>query len=151
MTDSELLPAEPAENEPYDMDMMVPGVRGLFFTPQQVIELASTGLIEVQIAEALGMSQGTFASRKKDYPAVQAAVILGRANGIKDVVNALYKNAMAGNLGAQIFYLKNRAGWRDHVEMTADISHRYLIEATPEEASSESWAEKYKPKTLPTQ
>lgn len=144
----DVLPVE-EEDKPYDMDMQVPSVRGNFFTPNQVVHLASTGLIEGQIAEALGMSQNTFRKRKVDFPAVQAAITVGSAMGVRDVVNALYKNAMSGNLGAQIFYLKNRAGWRDHVEMTADISHRYLIEATPEEATSQSWAEKYKPKTLP--
>lgn len=30
-----------------------------------------------------------------------------------NVAGALYKNAMKGNVVAQIFFLKNKAGWRD--------------------------------------
>jgi hypothetical protein len=40
------------------------------------------------------------------------------------IENALYKSAAEGNLGAQIFYLKNRSGgkWRDKTEQAVSLS-----------------------------
>ena len=34
----------------------------------------------------------------------------------KQITNALFTSAKDGNLGAMIFFLKNRAGWKDKIE-----------------------------------
>jgi transcriptional regulator with XRE-family HTH domain len=83
----------------------------------EVEELASHGLTQEQIALALGISETTLYERKAELADFADAIKRGQAKGIKDIVNALYINAkVAGNLGAQIFYLKNRAGWKDKFE-----------------------------------
>ena len=50
------------------------------------------------------------------------AINRGRAAGIKMVTNALFESAMAGNVAAQIFFLKNRAPeeWRDKVDIAVE-------------------------------
>jgi hypothetical protein len=44
------------------------------------------------------------------------AIKRGKAKGIVTITNALYEKAKEGDNTAMIFYLKNRAGWRDKIE-----------------------------------
>ncbi len=83
--------------------------------------LASRGLTERQICTCIGWCADTFILRKKSQPKLDDALKRGQASGIAQVTNALFENALAGNLGAQCFYLKNRAGWSDTVK--AEISN----------------------------
>lgn len=76
-------------------------------------QFASIGLTEEQIAHNLGVSQETLIQRKNEYPELVAAIKEGKSHGIGMVANKLYESAMNGNLGAQIFYLKARASWKE--------------------------------------
>ena len=79
---------------------------------------ARSGLTEEQIAHNMGISRPTLWEWKKKEP-----IIFNTLKRNKDVVdyeveNALLKNAMEGNVTAQIFWLKNRKKieWREKVE-----------------------------------
>jgi hypothetical protein len=67
------------------------------------------------LAEKFKVNKGTLCDYKNLYPEFKHA--LDSNNEIADftVENALYKNAVDGNLTAQIFWLKNRQSkrWRD--------------------------------------
>ena len=90
----------------------------------EVERLASIGLTEEQIAESLGISRSTITRRKRDDDAFDAALKAGRASGVAAVTNALFEAATGEkpNTSAQIFYLKNRAGWRDKQDIEANIA-----------------------------
>ena len=79
---------------------------------------ARSGLTEEQIANNMGIDRTTLWNwKKKDANIFNA---LKRNKDIVDfeVENALLKNAMEGNVTAQIFWLKNRKKleWREKVE-----------------------------------
>ena len=51
------------------------------------------------------------------------------------VENALYASAIQGNLGAQVFYLKNRSGgkWRDKTEQVTHLRSASATDLTNDE------------------
>jgi hypothetical protein len=67
-----------------------------------------------QIAAYQGLSLPTLVRRKRESRALQEAVERGHAAGVATIANALWTAALGGNVTAQIFYMKCRAGWRDN-------------------------------------
>jgi len=91
--------------------------------------LAKIGLTEAQMAASLGISTPTFERRKKDDEQFLSTLKAGKAAGISAVTNALHKGAIEGDkTAAQIFFLKNRAGWSDRQELehsgTVGVEHQ---------------------------
>ena len=80
---------------------------------KEVEKLASRGLTMQQIADALGINKSTLYERKAEYQDFSNAIKKGQAKGIATVANALFKNATDGDTGAQCFFLKCRADWRE--------------------------------------
>ena len=72
----------------------------------QVELMASRGSNQKEIHSALGMSDTTYYTKKKAFPAIGEAFERGKALGIRNVSDALYRAAMAGDVQAQKFYLK---------------------------------------------
>lgn len=72
----------------------------------------------------MGISYDTLARRLNDTAEIAEALKRGEQRAIGNVENALYMSAIQGNLGAQIFYLKNRTGgkWRDKTEQAVSLS-----------------------------
>ncbi len=83
-------------------------------------ESASRGLTQEQIAAQLGMSEATLYNKLKSNLEFLEAIKSGQASGIQQVANAMFETAIDGNTTAQIFYLKNRAGWADKQELKVD-------------------------------
>lgn len=80
---------------------------------------ARSGLTDEQIAHNMGIASSTYYEWKKKSPEIAEA--LKKSKDIVDfeVENALLKNAMNGNVTAQIFWLKNRKKneWREKIEI----------------------------------
>ena len=92
---------------------------------------AAKGLTIDQIAAVLGISDATIYERQQEYPDFYDALKRGRATGIANVTNALYEKATVDkDLGAQVFYLKNRAGWRDRHEVETTVETKHVIDLT---------------------
>ena len=93
-------------------------------------KLAARGLSYDQIAVCLQMSTKALGYRRKDVPGLQGAIDRGRTAGVKAVTNALYESAVEGNLGAQVFYLKNRDrdNWKDRFDykVKTDLGQLHL-------------------------
>ena len=91
---------------------------------------ARSGLTDEQIANNMGISRPTLWEWKKKEPNILNA--LKRSKDIVDfeVECALLKNAMEGNVTAQIFWLKNRkkTEWREKVEYQDDTGIAKLDE-----------------------
>ena len=80
--------------------------------------LSAQGLTMEQIAQTLGMGERTLYEKVKEYPHFSQAIEAGRAKGIAQVTNALFKKATDGDVSAQKYYLNNRdnANWKDRID-----------------------------------
>lgn len=78
---------------------------------------ARSGLTDEQIAHNMGIGKTTFYDWKQKNPNFANALKKTKEVVDFEVENALFKNAMNGNVTAQIFWLKNRKKmqWRDKV------------------------------------
>ena len=76
------------------------------------------GLTKEQCAGILGISVSTFMLHQAENSEFSDAIKRGEASGIEQVTNALFENATVDrNVPSIIFYLKNRAGWKDVKDM----------------------------------
>ena len=104
---------------------MAAGAKRKELDPAEVERLAGEGLALYQIAQALGCSWDTLHRRAGESAEIAEALKRGEQAAIGKVENALFANAMSGNLGAQCFFLKNRAPhrWKDKTEqvITANV------------------------------
>jgi transposase len=78
--------------------------------------LSAQGLTMSQIANVLGIGESTLYEKQAKYPEFSEAIKRGRDKGVETITNALFQKAKDGDNTAMIFYLKNRAGWKDKVE-----------------------------------
>ena len=72
----------------------------------------------------------TIGRRKKDDDRFAEALKPGKQAGVTTVTNTLYEGATGDkpSTSAQIFFLKNRAGWRDRAEIDANMSGNVVLE-----------------------
>ena len=92
----------------------------------EVEKMASRGLSQEQIGDALGVSADTIGRRKMESAEFAAALKRGKANGVSAVANALFAEAMQGSVSAAIFYLKCKAPdqWNDRPWMAEKKSEK---------------------------
>lgn len=79
---------------------------------------ARDGLTDEQIAQNMGINPTTLYEWKKKYPKISNTLKRSKDVADRQVENALFENAINGNITAQIFWLKNRKPdkWRDKQE-----------------------------------
>ena len=102
-----------------------PGRKRITFTEEQLEEikhLAGLGVSLSAIADILGASLSTLATRKRDSDKFDTTLKAGKLKAVAEVSNALFdsatgRNGNPPNVSAQIFFLKNRgegvASWSD--------------------------------------
>jgi hypothetical protein len=92
-------------------------------TAEQVIELKALSAVlnKSQVADYFGISENTLRAIEKRQPEVSAAYKKGRVNQIAGMGGNLIKLAKAGNVSANIFYLKTQAGWKEDQPEVVDI------------------------------
>lgn len=120
--EQEVLPAvAPRPKREYEPKDMVAETGKPYSLPKvdldEIEMMASVGMTVKQIADALHLSPSVFGRLVKNDPVVQEAIDRGQARGVKMITDALFQNAMKGNVAAQIFYLKNKAAWADRQEL----------------------------------
>lgn len=120
-------------------------------TPQVLADLeqyAYDGMSKREISDCLGISETTLNIKLKDYPNFKAAYDKGRREGLIDqatkirrVKESLFRNAddheviikdqpvtVPGDVKAQIFIMKAKAGWSDQkVEISGNPEKPILI------------------------
>lgn len=76
---------------------------------------ARNGLTDDQIARNMGVGTRTLYDWKAKYPQISQSLKRGKQVVDAQVENALLSSALAGNVTAQIYWLKNRRPdqWRD--------------------------------------
>ena len=72
---------------------------------------AALGLTREQVCNNLGFTSRTWQNHNKDG-SLEEAYLRGKAKGITEIANALFKKAQEGNTTAQIFFLKCN-GWKE--------------------------------------
>lgn len=89
---------------------------------------ARDGLTNEQIAKNLNIGKTTFYKMLKEYPELSEHLKKGKEVVDYEVENALLKNALEGNITAQIFWLKNRKPkqWKDKVEVEDESNKETL-------------------------
>ena len=102
---------------------------------------ARDGLTNEQIAENLNIGKTTFYKLLNEHPELSEHLKKGKEVVDYEVENALLKNALSGNITAQIFWLKNRKPkqWKDKVEVEdKDLSKvEELLSKIKEEANND--------------
>lgn len=95
---------------------------------------ARNGLTYEQIAKNMGIGLTSLKDWRKKEPAIDEALKKGREVVDFEVENALYKNAINGNVTAQIFWLKNRKPkeWREKIEISNNTQINKLDELLQE-------------------
>lgn len=120
--------------------------------------LAAQGLTMEQIAHSLGMGESTLHDKKKEFSEFSEAIKRGQSTGIATITNKLFERAKGyshpeekifcskdGDITrtdttkhyppdttAQIFYLKNRAGWADKQQIETTTPQPKLINTMEE-------------------
>ena len=94
---------------------------------------ARDGLTEDQISHNMGISRETLNQWKKQFSDISDALKKGKEVVDYMVENALFKNAIEGNVTAQIFWLKNRKPdkWRDKPEGEAEQGGITIVNNIP--------------------
>jgi|TARA_R110000796_G_scaffold78827_2_gene175607 hypothetical protein len=87
------------------------------------------GVKQEDQAKALRISRKVLAKNFKEE------LTLGRITTTANVAGALYRNAMEGNVSAQIFWMKSQAGWReaDRLEITGAEGKDLLTDTEKEQ------------------
>jgi len=99
--------------------------------------MAATGMNQRQIAQALGIHEDTFCLKKKAYSDFSEALARGKSKGIQAISSALFRNATLpskmnpyGNVGAQTFYLKAKAGWAESSTPEGYETQEFILRRT---------------------
>lgn len=91
----------------------------------RVREMAADGCSQRQIAQNLGISDDTLQARKKDTPAIAAALEEGHAAAVSRVENTLFQQAISGKcIAATIYWLKCRCPERWNDRQQIDVTSR---------------------------
>ena len=103
---------------------------------QRTGKLAGLGLSNDQIAECLDMSRASFYKYMQKNADFRDSLERGRSKAVMEISNALYESARAGNVKAQIYFLRCRdpQNWNvsKRVELDVDfkkMSDSQLVEA----------------------
>lgn len=96
---------------------------------QVLVALAAKNATDQEIAEAAGVALSTLYRWKGDYPDFREALKASKATADELVEASLYGNALAGNVTAQIFWLKNRQPdrWREKQEVQHKLVEPFVI------------------------
>ena len=91
------------------------GRPAIVLTPEQKIEVETLAavLTTEQIADYFGISRRVFYDIMDRDEEVSARYKKGKSKAIGIVAQNLIGKARNGDLGAQIFYLKTQAGWKE--------------------------------------
>jgi hypothetical protein len=90
-----------------------------------------------QIADYFCMAKKTFYAIMERQPEVALRFNRGRASVINDIGSNLVMQAKEGNLNAQIFYLKTRAGWKETTVVENDNKNELKVNVNLKNDKSE--------------
>jgi hypothetical protein len=95
----------------------------VIFSEQQIIELQALSAVlnKSQVADYFGITEKTLREVEKRQPEVSTAYKKGKVKQIASMGSNLVQLAKAGNVSANIFYLKTQGGWKEQDAEPLDI------------------------------
>lgn len=93
------------------------------FTEEQIIELQalSSVLNKSQVADYFDITEKTLREIESRQPEVSTAYKKGKVKQIASMGSNLVQLAKAGNVSANIFYLKTQGGWKEQEAEPVEI------------------------------
>jgi hypothetical protein len=107
-----------------------------WLTPEGLLRLkgwAMLGLTDEQIAKNMGIRCSTLYVWKNNHPEISEALKEGKEPADFAVMNALYENALAGNVTAQMYWLNNRMPDRFRAKVEHNVEGTVSITFTGED------------------
>ncbi len=94
-------------------------------------ELAGLGLSNDQIAECLDMSRSSFYKCLQKNADFRDSLERGRSKAVMEISNALYESARAGNVKAQIYFLRCRdpQNWNVSKRVELDVDFKKMSDS----------------------
>ena len=87
---------------------------------ERVTKLVGYGITEQRIADAMNIARDTL---RKHYA---TALQIGRVTAVERIADCLFENALAGDVKAQMFYLKTVGGWNETINVVNPDAVRIL-------------------------
>ena len=99
------------------------------FTLEQITQLEALAavLTKGQIADYFSISETTLRAIEERQPEVSDAYKKGRVKQCASMGSNLIQLAKAGNVAANIFYLKTQAGWKEQEAETQEIPQINIV------------------------
>lgn len=107
---------------------------------EEIKDWCRNGATDEQIYNRLGISRNAFYEYQKKHREFYESLKYNKEYCDGQIENALFEAAKAGNVTAQIFWLKNRRGkvWREKPEgVAASTDDRVVINLSIEDCSKE--------------
>ena len=94
-------------------------------------ELAGLGLSNDQIADCLDMSRSSFYKCMQKNADFRDSLERGRSKALMEISNALYESARAGNVKAQIYFLRCRdpQNWNVTKKVELDVDFKKMSDS----------------------
>ncbi|WP_144409158.1 hypothetical protein [Burkholderia thailandensis] len=80
------------------------------------------GATESELGPLLGVTRRTILNWKKKYPDLAEAIAEGTLHANANVIGAHYRKCLEGDMTAIIFWEKNKMGWRDKLDVDANLN-----------------------------
>ena len=98
---------------------------------QRTGKLAGLGLSNDQIAECLDMSRSSFYKFMQKNGDFRDSLERGRSKALMEISNALYESARAGNVKAQIYFLRCRdpQNWNVTKRVELDVGFKKISDS----------------------
>ena len=94
-------------------------------------KLAGLGISNDQIAECLDMSRSSFYKCMQKNVDFRDSLERGRSKAVMEISNALYESARAGNVKAQIYFLRCRdpQNWNVSKRVELDVDFKKMSDS----------------------
>jgi len=95
----------------------------VIFNDKQMIELQALSAVlnKSQVADYFGITEKTLREIERRQPEVNTAYKKGKVKQIASMGSNLVQLAKAGNVSANIFYLKTQGGWKEEQSEPLEI------------------------------
>ncbi len=109
------------------------------FDDKQMIELQALSAVlnKSQVADYFGITEKTLREIERRQPEVSTAYKKGKVKQIASMGSNLVQLAKAGNVSANIFYLKTQGGWKEEQQEPLEIPPLNIVLSNATDTASD--------------
>ena len=104
---------------------------------ETIKEAMNRGLGIMDACKAAGINHTTLWTWRRKDPKLEAYITKLLMHRTERVIDALYRTALKGNTAAQVFWLKNNAGWKDSPIIDQSQHEHYVLEIIEDDPRKE--------------